>query len=65
MAYCRFEDKGKGKKQSPKIEEIDKEFEEVMQDLPEEILKMAQEFGAIVRKRKITSPVELLRMVLL
>lgn len=49
----------------PKIEEIDKEFEEVMQDLPAEILEMAAEFGAIVRKRKITSPVELLRMVLL
>lgn len=49
----------------PKIEEIDKEFEEIMQDLPAEIKEMAKEFGAIIRKRKISNPVELLRIVLL
>lgn len=32
----------------PKLEEIDKEFEEIIQDLPAEILDMAAEFGAIV-----------------
>jgi len=32
----------------PKIEEIDKEFEKIIQDLPAEILEMAAEFGVIV-----------------
>jgi len=49
----------------PKIKEIDKEFEEIMQELPAEIKEMAEEFGAIIRKRKISNPIELLRAVLL
>lgn len=40
-------------------------FEELLQDLPPETAQMAQEFKDFTRSRKIKSPVQLLRVVLL
>jgi hypothetical protein len=45
--------------------EAGKIFEEIMQELPEEIEKMAKEYKAIQRARKIKTAVELLRIVLM
>src|SRR5882672_783248 len=40
-------------------------FEELLQDLPPETIQMAREFKAFTRARKITTPEQLLRVVLL
>ncbi len=45
--------------------EADRIFEEIMQELPEEIEKMAKEHKAIQRARKIKTVVQLLRIVLM
>lgn len=45
--------------------EADKVFEEIMQELPEEIEKMAKEKKALQRGRKIKTVVQLLRIVLM
>src|SRR4029453_1712623 len=40
-------------------------FEELLQDLPPETVSMAREFKAFARVRKIKTPAQLLRVVLL
>lgn len=45
--------------------EVDKTFEEILQDLPVEIIEMAYEFKAFARSRKIKTVEELLRVVFL
>src|SRR5438128_1251710 len=47
------------------INEADRRFEEILQDLPEQILAKAIEFKAFVRAREIKTPQQLLRAVLL
>lgn len=42
----------------------DPEFEELLKDLPPDLLKLAYECKAFVRARKIKTPVELIRLVL-
>jgi Transposase DDE domain len=46
-------------------QEIDNKFQELQQELPSEFAILAKEYGVFVRARKIKSPVELLRVVLL
>lgn len=45
--------------------DIDILFDDLLQDLPPETAQMAREFKAFTRSRKITTPVQLLRVVLL
>jgi hypothetical protein len=40
-------------------------FEELLQDLPAETVQMARAFKAFVRAKKVKTPVQLLRVVLL
>src|SRR6266571_2386214 len=40
-------------------------FEELLQDLPSEVCRMAREFKAFVRAKKVKTPEHLLRLVLL
>src|SRR2546425_13165318 len=40
-------------------------FEELLQDLPPETIQMAREFKAFARARKVKTPEQLLRVVLL
>jgi hypothetical protein len=40
-------------------------FEELLQDLPSEVAQMAREFKGFVRAKKVKTPEQLLRMVLL
>lgn len=44
---------------------VDKVFEQLLQDLPAEIIEMAYEFKAFARSRKIKTVEELLRVVFL
>lgn len=46
-------------------QEVDKVFEQLLQDLPAEIIEMAYEFKAFARSRKIKTVEELLRVVFL
>jgi hypothetical protein len=46
-------------------QDLDTLFEELLQDLPPETAQMAREFKAFTRSRKIKTPVQLLRVVLL
>jgi hypothetical protein len=45
--------------------DVDTRFDELLQDLPPETVQMAREFRAFTRARKIKTPVQLLRLVLL
>lgn len=45
--------------------DVDTLFEELLQDLPPETVQMAREFKAFTRARKVKTPVQLLRLVLL
>ena len=45
--------------------DVDTLFEDVLQDLPPETVAMAREFKAFTRARKIKTPTQLLRLVLL
>ena len=47
------------------LSDPDSLFEELLQDLPSEACRMAREFNALVRARKIKTPEHLLRIVLL
>jgi len=40
-------------------------FEELLQDLPPEIMQMARDFKAFVRAKKVKTPGQLLRVVFL
>jgi Transposase DDE domain len=46
-------------------QDVDTLFEDLLQDLPPETVAMAREFKAFTRARKIQTPVQLLRLVLL
>jgi hypothetical protein len=46
-------------------QDVDTVFEDLLQDLPPETGQMAREFKAFTRARKIKTPVQLLRLVLL
>lgn len=46
-------------------QDVDTLFEELLQDLPPETVSMAREFKAFTRARKVKTPVQLLRLVLL
>jgi hypothetical protein len=46
-------------------QDVDTLFEDLWQDLPPETVEMAREFKAFTRARKIKTPVQLLRLVLL
>ena len=46
-------------------QDVDTLFEDLLQDLPHETMQMAREFKAFTRARKIKTPVQLLRLVLL
>lgn len=46
-------------------QDVDTLFEDLLQDLPQETVQMAREFKAFTRARKIKTPVQLLRLVLL
>ncbi|MGH8060205.1 MAG: transposase [Candidatus Entotheonellia bacterium] len=45
--------------------DVDTLFEDLLQDLPPETVSMAREFKAFTRARKVKTPVQLLRLVLL
>ena len=49
----------------PPSPDVDTLFEDLWQDLPPETVQMAREFKAFTRARKIKTPVQLLRVVLL
>ena len=49
----------------PPSPDVDTLFEDLLQDLPPETVQMAREFKAFTRARKIKTPVQLLRVVLL
>jgi hypothetical protein len=51
--------------QKPPLAEADTLFEELLQDLPAEVAELAREFKAFTRGRKIKTPQQLLRVVLL
>jgi hypothetical protein len=46
-------------------QKVDTLFEDLLQDLPPETVSMAREFKAFTRARKVKTPVQLLRLVLL
>ena len=46
-------------------QDVDTLFEDVWQDLPPETVSMAREFKAFTRARKVKTPGQLLRLVLL
>jgi len=46
-------------------QDVDTLFEDLLQDLPPETVEMAREFKAFSRARKVKTPVQLLRLVLL
>lgn len=46
-------------------QDVDTLFEDLLQDLPPETVSMAREFKAFTRARKVKTPVQLLRLVLL
>ena len=50
--------------QSP-LTDADTLFEELLQDLPPETVQLAREFKAFVRAKKVKTPEQLLRLVLL
>ena len=50
--------------QSP-LTNADTLFEQLLQDLPPETLQLAREFKAFVRAKKVKTPEQLLRLVLL
>ena len=49
----------------PTLNAVDTQFEALLQDLPLELVDSAREFRAFTRARKIKTPQELLRVVLL
>ena len=49
----------------PTLDSVDTQFEALLQDLPLELVDSAREFRAFTRARKIKTPQELLRVVLL
>jgi hypothetical protein len=49
----------------PALNSIDTHFEALLQDLPIDLVATAREFRAFTRARKIKTPQELLRVVLL
>ena len=49
----------------PALNPVDTQFEALLQDLPLDLVASAREFRAFVRARKIKTPQELLRLVLL
>src|SRR5512147_2760024 len=49
----------------PTLNPVDTQFETLLQDLPAELVASAREFRAFTRARKIKTPQELLRVVLL
>ena len=49
----------------PALNSVDTQFEALLQDLPLELVDSAREFRAFTRARKIKTPQELLRVVLL
>lgn len=46
------------------LQEVDTRFDELLQDLPSDMVELAYQCRAFVRARKITSPAQLLRLVL-
>jgi hypothetical protein len=51
--------------QSPLIDDADTLFEQLLQDLPPKTIPLAREFKAFVRAKKVKTPEQLLRLVLL
>src|SRR5512147_2823993 len=49
----------------PALNSVDTHFEALLQDLPLELVDSAREFRAFIRARKIKTPQQLLRVVLL
>ena len=49
----------------PPLNAVDTQFEALLQDLPLEVVASAREFRAFTRARKLKTPPELLRVVLL
>ena len=47
------------------VEAYNKQFEELLRELPEDLRELAREFKAFARSRKISTPEELLRLVFL